>query len=181
MNPIIDFLLKNTLLSQNDIAHLGQDDTDRRILESWKYLLKGYGYTPSDIIKGQFQYTRRTDIPVIIRDIEYYSLCEHHLLPFFGTIDIAYTCNENGHIGVSKLPRLVDIFSRRLQSQEKLTRQIAEGLFEYSAGVAVASQAQHLCMTMRGVKASHKTNYKCFYFKGNLDTPEFRRDFINEK
>ena len=126
--------------------------TPHRVAKAWQFLTSGYGKDPDDVIKNNAVFREKYDEMVIVRDIDFYSLCEHHLLPFYGRAHIAYM--PNGKIvGLSKLPRIVDVFSRRLQVQERLTQQIAEarGALE-PRGVAVVVEGFHLCMMMRGVE-----------------------------
>lgn len=134
-------------------AREGLVDTPRRIAEMYKELLQGMDKDPVSELKIGFQEGHRE--MVIARDIPFYSLCEHHFLPFYGVVHIGYIPNVNGRVvGVSKLARVVEGFARRPQLQERLTTQIAEALGEglQPEGVAVVMQAEHLCMIMRGVK-----------------------------
>jgi GTP cyclohydrolase IA len=140
------------------LTHIGENpareglrDTPRRVRLSYEYLTQGYRQNPVKII-GKAIYKERCDHMIIVRDIEVYSLCEHHMLPFFGKCHIGYIA-RNKVYGVSKLARLVDCFARRLQVQERLTSQIASSLMEpiHAEGVGVVIEAQHLCMMMRGV------------------------------
>ena len=141
------------------LAELGEDptrdglhETPRRVEQSLRFLTSGYG-TDIDAVLNNALFTVEYSEMVIVRDIDFYSLCEHHLLPFFGRCHVAYLPNRRV-IGLSKLPRLVDVFSRRLQVQERLTSQIAETIKEKidPLGVAVVMEATHLCMAMRGVE-----------------------------
>ena len=130
----------------------GLKDTPRRVEQSLKFLCSGYQQDPQAIIKRAI-FTEECNHMVIVRDIEVYSLCEHHLLPFFGRCHIGYI--PKGRVfGVSKLARLVDCFARRLQVQERLTQQIATTIKTAidAEGVGVVLEAQHLCMMMRGVE-----------------------------
>ncbi len=126
--------------------------TPDRMEESMAFLTRGYGQTVGEVI-GSALFDVDYDEMVIVRDIEFYSMCEHHLLPFYGKAHIAYVPSGKV-IGLSKLPRLVDMFARRLQVQERLTRQVAEALIDtiQPQGVGVILEAQHLCMMMRGVE-----------------------------
>ena len=144
------------------IAATGED-TDRdgllktpeRAAKAWKSLTSGYDIDPAQILRSAVFDEDYNDM-VMVHDIEFYSLCEHHLLPFFGKAHIAYI--PNGMIvGLSKLPRMVDAFARRLQVQERLTKQIADLMEETlkPAGVAVLIEASHMCMMMRGVEKQH--------------------------
>jgi len=116
------------------------------------FLTQGYEQSVADVLHGAL-FEVDYDEMVMVRDIEFYSMCEHHLLPFFGKAHIAYVPNGKV-VGLSKLPRIVDVFARRLQVQERLTQQIAEAIEEAIApqGVGVVIEAQHLCMMMRGVQ-----------------------------
>lgn len=146
-------------LARQMLATLGEDpqreglvDTPRRVAESLVYLTEGYGADPRQVV-GSALYEHEGDDLVTVRDIPFYTLCEHHLLPFFGRCHIGYLPSGRV-IGLSKLPRLVDVFAHRLQLQERLTRQIAEAIDRVlrPRGVAVVMEARHLCVEMRGVE-----------------------------
>ena len=126
--------------------------TPERVERSMRFLTRGYEQTIEEVLHRAL-FDVSYDEMVIVRDVEFYSLCEHHMLPFFGKAHIAYI-PRGRVIGLSKLPRLVDVFARRLQVQERLTRQIADAINEavQPQGVAVILEAQHLCMMMRGVE-----------------------------
>lgn len=126
--------------------------TPERVEKSYQFLTRGYTQNLNDVINGAIFHEECDDM-VIVRDIEFYSLCEHHMLPFFGRCAIGYI--PRGKIlGVSKLARIVDVFARRLQIQERLCQEVADTIFEtlHPAGVGVVMEAQHLCMLMRGVE-----------------------------
>ena len=126
--------------------------TPSRVARSWRFFSEGYGQNLDDIINNAIFHEEAKDM-VIIRDVEFFSLCEHHLLPFFGKTHVGYIPNGKV-IGLSKVPRIIDMFSRRLQIQERLTRQIAETIQTVldPIGVAVVMEGRHMCMQMRGVE-----------------------------
>jgi GTP cyclohydrolase IA len=131
--------------------------TPERVAKSMEFLTNGYNQDPAKILKTAM-FAEDYSQMVLVKDIELYSLCEHHMLPFFGKAHIAYI--PNGHIvGLSKIPRIVDVFARRLQVQERLTDEIKDCLQETlnPKGVAVVIEAQHLCMQMRGVQKQHSS------------------------
>jgi GTP cyclohydrolase I len=130
----------------------GLVDTPKRAEKSLRFLTSGYA-ADVDVVLNNALFTVDYNEMVIVKDIDFYSLCEHHLLPFFGKCHVAYIPNGKV-IGLSKIPRLVDVFARRLQVQERLTNQIANTLLEkiQPLGVAVVTEATHLCMSMRGVE-----------------------------
>jgi GTP cyclohydrolase I len=141
------------------LSRLGEDAgrdgllaTPARVEKSMAYLTKGYDEDPTKILRGAL-FDVDYDEMVIVKDIEVFSLCEHHMLPFFGRVHVAYIPNGKV-IGLSKIPRLVEVFARRLQVQERLTRQIADSIQEAiePQGVGVVIEARHLCMMMRGIE-----------------------------
>lgn len=135
-----------------DPARDGLVNTPKRVAKAMQDLTRGYTQTVTEAINGAL-FDVDYDEMVIVRDIEFYSLCEHHLLPFFGRAHVAYL-PQGKVIGLSKIPRIVDVFARRLQVQERLTREIAEAVEDaiQPQGVGVVLEAQHLCMMMRGVE-----------------------------
>ena len=144
------------------VGHLGEDpgraglhETPKRFAKALRALTAGYAGTAADVV-GNGIFPAEGDGVVLVRDVEFYSLCEHHLLPFFGRMHVAYLPGER-IIGLSKVPRLVELYSRRLQVQERLTEQVADALVELlePKGVVVIAEARHLCMAMRGVETQH--------------------------
>src|SRR5215216_545199 len=135
-----------------DPAREGLRDTPKRVEKAYRFLTSGYDANIDQVLNNAL-FTVDYSEMVIVKDIDFYSLCEHHLLPFFGKCHVAYI-PSNKVIGLSKVPRLVEVFSRRLQVQERLTNQIADTILEKIAplGVAVVMEATHLCMSMRGVE-----------------------------
>jgi GTP cyclohydrolase I len=168
------------------LTRLGEDptrdgllDTPKRMAKSMEFLTHGYTMDASEVLHNAL-FDVDYDEMVIVKDIEFFSMCEHHLLPFFGKAHIAYVPNGKV-IGLSKIPRLVDMFARRLQVQERLTRQIADAIDEaiHPQGVAIIVEAQHLCMMMRGVEKQHSsttTSAMLGVFKSQLQT---RNEFLS--
>ncbi len=153
--------------------------TPARVSKSWKFLVKGYGENIESIVNGAV-FTEDNQDMIIVKDINYYSLCEHHLLPFMGKVHIGYIPNGNV-LGLSKIPRIVDMFSRRLQLQERLTHQIANSIdnFLEPKGVAVVLEGEHLCMRMRGVQKQNsimQTSSMVGIFRKDEKT---REEFLN--
>jgi len=155
-------------------------ETPKRVAKAYEELVSGYTTDPVELVNNAI-YDIDYDDMVIVNNIDYYSLCEHHLLPFLGQACVAYI--PNGRIiGLSKIPRIVDMFSRRLQVQERLTRQIAEFLDEVLApqGVAVTLTAQHMCSTIRGVK-KHNSNMQTYTMIGAFKNDrEIRNEFLSQ-
>ena len=162
-----------------DPSRDGLMDTPQRVEKSMDFLTRGYGQTVTEVLHNAL-FDVDYDEMVIVKDIEFFSLCEHHMLPFFGKAHIAYVPNGKV-IGLSKTARLVDVFARRLQVQERLTSQVANAIQEAinPQGVAVILEAQHLCMMMRGVEKQHSstiTSSMLGVFKTQLQT---RNEFLS--
>ena len=130
----------------------GRKNTPSRVAKAWEHFIKGYKQTPEEVV-GDAIFEELCDEIVIVKEIDFFSLCEHHLLPFKGCIHVGYL-PDNKIIGLSKIPRIVDVYARRLQVQERMTQQIADALQRVlnPKGVAVIMEAEHLCMQMRGVE-----------------------------
>ncbi|HPR65288.1 MAG TPA: GTP cyclohydrolase I FolE [Thermoanaerobaculia bacterium] len=168
------------------LSQLGEDpereglrDTPARVAKSLKFLTRGYDQDPEEIITKAIFREEARDM-IIVRDIEFFSMCEHHMLPFFGKCHVGYI-PAGQIVGLSKIARLVDIFSRRFQVQERLTRQIAVFLEKHLTpkGVGVVMEARHLCMQMRGVEKQHSeavTSCMLGSFREQLST---REEFLN--
>ncbi|MEW4922514.1 GTP cyclohydrolase I FolE [Algibacter sp. 2305UL17-15] len=169
---------------KNIIEDLGEDTkregllkTPERAAKAMQFLTQGYSQDPVEILKGAM-FKESYNEMVIVKDIELYSLCEHHILPFFGKVHIAYI--PNGYIvGLSKLPRIVDVFARRLQVQERLTEQILDCINDTlkPQGVAVVIEASHMCMMMRGVQKQNSTTTTSG-FRGQFEKIETRNEFL---
>jgi GTP cyclohydrolase IA len=153
--------------------------TPERVEKALRYLTSGYTADIGKIVNGAI-YEVKYDEMVIVKDIEFFSMCEHHMLPFFGKVHIAYIA-RNKVIGLSKLPRIVDIFARRLQIQERLTQEVAQCIQDMldPLGVGVIAEAQHFCMMMRGVEKQHSgtvTSTMLGAFRKNKET---RNEFLS--
>jgi len=160
-----------------DIEREGIVKTPERAAKAMQFLTQGYHQDPTEILKSAM-FAEDYDDMVIVKDIELYSLCEHHMLPFFGKAHIAYI--PNGHIvGLSKLPRVVDVFARRLQVQERLTHDILECINDTlkPKGVAVVIEASHMCMMMRGVQKQNSVTTTSG-FRGQFEKIETRTEFL---
>lgn len=149
-------------LMEEVLRRLGEDPsreglakTPERVEQAMQFLTSGYTKDINEVINGAL-FTVKYDEMVMVRDIEFFSLCEHHMLPFFGKMHVAYIPRDKV-VGLSKIPRIVDVFARRLQVQERLTQQVAETLQELlnPLGVGVVCEARHFCMMMRGVEKQH--------------------------
>ena len=153
--------------------------TPERMEKAMAFLTKGYKQDPTEILRGAL-FDVDYDEMVIVKDIEFYSLCEHHLLPFFGKAHIAYIPHGKV-IGLSKMPRLVDVFSRRLQVQERLTRQIADAIVDaiHPQGVAVIMEARHLCMMMRGVEKQNSATVTSAMLGVFKEQQQTRNEFLS--
>jgi GTP cyclohydrolase I len=184
LNPLAGISTED--LHRELLRRLGEDPardgllrTPERMEKSMAYLTRGYRQTVEAVLHGAL-FDVDFDEMVIVKDIEFFSLCEHHMLPFFGKAHVAYIPNGRV-IGLSKIARLVDVFARRLQVQERLTRQVSDAIDEaiQPQGVGVILEAQHLCMMMRGVEKQHSatvTSAMLGVFKSQLQT---RNEFLS--
>ena len=168
------------------IVRLGEDPqregllrTPERVQKAFQFLTRGYNEDPETMLKKAL-FTVSYDEMVIVKDVEVFSLCEHHMLPFFGKVHVAYIPNGKV-IGLSKIPRLIEIFSRRLQIQERLTTQIAETIQKViqPQGVEVVIEARHLCMMMRGVEKQHSAAVTSSMLGCFRDEQETRTEFLS--
>lgn len=162
-----------------DPAREGLQKTPERVEKALRYLTAGYQMDIRKVLNGAL-FSVKYDEMVIVKDIEFFSLCEHHLLPFFGKVHVAYIPRRKV-IGLSKIPRVVDMFARRLQLQERMTQQIAQTLYETlePLGVGVVCEARHFCMMMRGVEKQHSgavTSAMLGAFRNQKDT---RDEFLS--
>ena len=152
--------------------------TPERVRKSLQFLTRGYKQNIDEVINGAI-FQEDCDDMIIVRDIEFYSMCEHHMLPFFGKCHVGYIPQKK-ILGVSKVARIVDMFSRRLQIQERLTRQIAEAIMQTvdAEGVGVVMEAKHLCMQMRGVEKQNAITTTSD-FTGAFNQAKTREEFMN--
>ncbi len=160
-----------------DTAREGIQKTPERAAKALQFLTQGYNQDPAEILRGAM-FKEDYDDMVIVKDIELYSLCEHHMLPFFGKAHVAYI--PDGHIvGLSKIPRIVDVFARRMQVQERLTHDILECINNTlkPQGVAVVIEASHMCMMMRGVQKQNSVTTTSG-FRGQFEKIETRTEFL---
>ncbi len=172
-------------LTRELLVRLGEDPTREGLLRTpertanaYRYLTKGYGEDPVEVLNGAL-FSVDYDEMVIVKDIEMFSLCEHHMLPFFGKVHIAYI-PKGKVLGLSKLPRLVEVFARRLQVQERLTVEIAESIQNaiHPLGVGVVIEARHLCMMMRGVEKQHSATVTSSMI-GAFRAQQTRQEFLS--
>jgi GTP cyclohydrolase I len=170
---------KTLTLIGEDSKREGLQRTPRRVAKAWEFLTSGYRQDIKAVL-NEAVFTEKYNEMVIVKDIDFFSLCEHHLLPFYGRAHVAYI--PNGKIlGLSKLPRIVEVFSRRLQVQERMTQQIADTLYEVLEpdGVAVVIEARHLCMMMRGVEKQNSVATTSAMLGSFRDDERTRNEFLN--
>jgi len=168
------------------LKELGEDPqregllkTPERVAKAMQFMTHGYGLNPDELINQAVFHEEYSEM-VIVKDIEVYSMCEHHMLPFYGKAHVAYIPNGKV-IGLSKIPRIVDVFARRLQVQERMTQEIAQTLMDIlkPRGVAVACEAQHFCMMMRGVEKQHSATVTSAMLGEFRERKETRDEFLS--
>jgi GTP cyclohydrolase I len=177
-------IFKNSVSSM--LTHIGEDtsregllDTPHRVLNSYEEIFSGYKFNPHDILKSAMFSSDNQEM-VIVKDIEFYSMCEHHMLPMFGKAVVAYI-PDGKVIGLSKIPRIVNIFARRLQIQEQLTEQIVDAIYESvkPKGVGAIIDARHMCMEMRGVEKNNSSTVTSSYRGLFLKDKSIKNEFLN--
>jgi GTP cyclohydrolase I len=167
-----------------DVNRQGLKRTPERVAEAYQFLTQGYTKDIKKVINGAI-FEEKYDEMVIVKDIDFYSMCEHHLLPFYGKVHIAYI-PDGKIVGLSKIPRIVDVFAQRLQVQERMTQEIADTLDEYLSptGIAVVVEAYHMCMMMRGVQKQNSittTSAMHGVFKEDARTRSEFLDLVSQK
>jgi len=174
-------LMKSLLLKVGeDPAREGLVRTPERAEKAFRFLTSGYDTDIESIVNGALFSREHSDGMVVVKDIEFFSMCEHHLLPFFGKMHVAYLPKDK-LIGLSKIPRIVDTFARRLQIQERLTQQVAESIEEVlqPEGVGVICEARHFCMMMRGVEKQHSGTITSAMLGAFRKRKETRDEFLS--
>ena len=173
--------LTKELLSEigENVDREGLLKTPKRVAKAWEFFSNGYTQNINEIINGAI-FSEEADDMVIVRDVEFFSLCEHHLLPFFGKAHVGYIPNGKV-IGLSKIPRIIDMYARRLQVQERLTHQIADSIKDVlePKGVAVVMEGRHMCMQMRGVEKQNSFASTSAMFGKFKDSLETRSEFLS--
>jgi len=169
-------LLKNI---GEDPKREGLIETPRRVADAYEFLTSGYDKNIEEVM-NEALFNEKYDEMVLVKNIDFYSLCEHHMLPFYGKVHVAYI-PDGKIIGLSKIPRIVDVFARRLQVQERMTQQIADTLAKYlqPKGVAVFSEAYYMCMMMRGVQKQNSSATASAVHGDFKDDPRTRSEFLN--
>ncbi len=181
----LEDLIREMLIKLNeDPEREGLKKTPYRVARAFEFLTKGYNQDIESVMNNAI-FEERYSSMVLVRDIDFFSLCEHHMLPFFGKVHVAYI-PDGKIVGLSKLPRVVEVFARRLQVQERMTQQIADTLYEYLSprGVGVVIEGQHLCMMMRGVEKQNSvatTSAMLGEFREDVKTREEFLSLIHRK
>lgn len=170
----------------NLLIEIGEDpkregllSTPKRVAEAYEFLTRGYKQDIKTVLNNAI-FNEKYDEMVLVKNIDFYSMCEHHMLPFYGKVHVAYI-PDGKIVGLSKIPRIVEVFARRLQVQERMTQQIADTLDEYlqPAGVAVVSEAAHMCMMMRGVEKQNSSATSSAMHGTFKDDARTRSEFLN--
>ena len=178
-NPELERLIREVLkeIGENPDRE-GLERTPERVAKAYRYLTSGYRQDASDVLNGAL-FTEEYDEMVVVKDIDFYSVCEHHVLPFFGKCHVAYMPSKK-IVGLSKIARLVEMYSRRLQVQERLTTQIAHTIDEVlqPRGVAVVMEALHMCMLMRGVEKQNSKAVTSAMLGAFRENAETRAEFM---
>ena len=173
--------ITKSLLSEigEDPTRVGLINTPERVAKAWDFFSQGYRANVEEIVNGAI-FEEDCSEMVVVRDIEFFSMCEHHMIPFFGRCHVGYLSNKK-IIGLSKIPRIVDAFSQRLQVQERLTSQIAETLMDIldPIGVGVVMEGRHLCMQMRGVEKQNSFATTSAMLGQFRDSAETRSEFLS--
>ena len=173
--------ITKSLLSEigEDPTRAGLINTPERVAKAWDFFSQGYRANVQEIVNGAI-FEEDCSEMVVVRDIEFFSMCEHHMIPFFGRCHVGYLPNKK-IIGLSKIPRIVDAFSQRLQVQERLTSQIAETLMDIldPIGVGVVMEGRHLCMQMRGVEKQNSFATTSSMLGQFRESPETRSEFLS--
>lgn len=154
-------------------------DTPRRVADAYEFLTSGYNKNIEEVMNDAL-FNEKYDAMVLVKNIDFYSLCEHHMLPFYGKVHVAYI-PDGKIIGLSKIPRIVEVFARRLQVQERMTQQIADTIEKYlqPRGVAVVSEAFHMCMMMRGVEKQNSSATASAVYGDFKEDSRTRSEFLN--
>jgi len=177
---------KIELLTRDLLTEIGEDPdreglvrTPLRVAKAWDFIVRGYDQNLKEVLNDAIFEDKCSEM-VVVRDIEFYSMCEHHMLPFFGKAHVAYI-PQGKVIGLSKIPRILDLYSRRLQIQERITHQVAEALYQLldPAGVAVVLEGRHLCMQMRGVEKQNSFATTSAMLGEFHDDAETRAEFLS--
>ncbi len=178
--PTIASRMKDVLeILGEDTSREGLVRTPERYEKAIRYLTSGYSTNLDEVVNGAL-FSAKVDSMVLVKDIEFFSMCEHHMLPFFGKMHVAYLPKDKV-IGLSKIPRIIDMFARRLQLQERLTQQVAEAMEEVMGprGVGVLCEARHFCMMMRGVEKQHSGTVTSTMLGGFRTNKSTRDEFLS--
>lgn len=177
---------KTKELIKNLLFEIGEDpdregllSTPKRVAEAFEFLTKGYKQDIQEVLNNAI-FNEKYDEMVLVKNIDFYSMCEHHMLPFYGKVHVAYI-PDGKIVGLSKIPRIVEVFARRLQVQERMTQQIADTIDKYlqPIGVAVVSEANHMCMMMRGVEKQNSSATSSAMHGVFKDDARTRSEFLN--